>query len=91
MKEYDEDEAIAAMAAAIPENTLSEDDIYQVLDLIYDYYDENGQLDIDSDDDDDTDIAAMIQYIARFMKGRVSDENIKALVEAEIAYEESLF
>lgn len=94
MKEYDEDEAIAIMGKALGADAPSEEDIYQVLDLIFDYYDENGELDIDADADEDTDIDEMVSYIARYLKGKSSTvlppAQIKALVLAEIAYEDSL-
>lgn len=94
MKEYDEDEAIAMMRKALGADAPSEEDIYQVLDLIFDYYDENGELDIDADADEDTDIDEMVSYIARYLKGKsstvLSPAQIKALVLAEIAYEDSL-
>ena len=50
MKEYNETEAVALMAATLPENFRDTDAICEVLDLIYDYYDENGDLDIDADE-----------------------------------------
>lgn len=94
MKEYDEDEAIAIMGKALGADAPSEEDIYQVLDLIFDYYDENGELDIDADADEDTDIDEMVSYIARYLKGKsstvLSPAQIKALVLAEIAYEDCL-
>lgn len=94
MKEYDEDEAIAMMGKALGADAPSEEDIYQVLDLIFDYYDENGELDIDADADEDTDIDEMVSYIARYLKGKssavLSPAQIKALVLAEIAYEDNL-
>lgn len=94
MKEYDEDEAVRLMSGAIAPNTVSEDDIYQILDLIFDYYDENGELDIDADSDEDTDVDAMTDFIAKYLKGKseteISKEQIKLLVQAEIAYEDSL-
>lgn len=94
MKEYDEDEAIAKMGKALGADAPSEEDIYQVLDLIFDYYDENGELDIDADADEDTDIDDMVSYIARYLKGKsstvLSPAQIKALVLAEIVYEDSL-
>lgn len=94
MKEYDEDEAITLMGKALGEDAPSEEDIYQVLDLIFDYYDENGELDIDADTDADTDIDEMVSYIVRYLKGKsdveLSPAQIKTLVLAEIAYEDSL-
>lgn len=94
MKEYDEDEAISLMGRALGADAPTEGDIYQVLDLIFDYYDENGELDIDADADDDTDVDDMVSFIAKYLKGKsnaeLSTAQIKAMVLAEIAYEDSL-
>ena len=94
MKEYDEDEALKAMGAALGENAPSNEDLYQVLDLIFDYYGENGELEIDAEADDDTDIDEMVAFIAKYLKGKsdstLTTEQIKTLILAEIAYEDSL-
>lgn len=94
MKEYDEDEAIALMKNALGKDAPADDDIYQILDLIFDYYDENGELDIDAEADDDTDIEEMVDFIADYLKGKsqtvITRDQIKTLVLAEIAYEDSL-
>jgi len=94
MKEYDEDEAIALMKSALGPEAPADEDIYQVLDLIFDYYDENGELDINADADDETDIDEMTDFIAGYLKGKskssLTREQIKALVLAEVGYEDSL-
>ena len=95
MIEYNETEAVALMAAAVPENLRDIDAICEVLDLIYDYYDENGDLDIDADEYADEDIEDMTAYIMRcFAKNgpstEFSGEQISAMIRAEIQYEESL-
>ncbi len=97
MKEYDENKATAAMLAALADNRRDEDAVCEVLDLIYDYYEENGDLDINIDDDDDseTDIAGMVSFISRQLRRHpasvdFSAEEIEAMVRAEIAYEECL-
>ncbi len=85
------------MTAALPEERRNSDAAFEVLDLIYDYYDENGDLDIDcgDDDDDEPDIDGMVAYIARFMKKNsevaFTAEELAAMVRAEIEYENSLF
>lgn len=96
MKEYDEIEAVNLMMAALPESVRDTDSVCEVLDLIYDYYDDNGDLEIDLDDDDDNeDIAEMVDYIARMMAKNppamaFTDAEIAAMVKAEIEYENSL-
>ncbi len=95
MKEYNETEAVALMAATLPENLRDTDAICEVLDLIYDYYDENGDLDIDADEYADEDIEEMTGYImGYFSKNAPSTaftaEQVSAMIRAEIQYEESL-
>lgn len=95
MKEYNETEALARMCAVLPAECRDEDSVCEVLDLIYDYYEENGELDLDCDSDDDTDVADMVAYIARYFKKNApavafTDEQIAAMIAAEIEYEDSL-
>ena len=90
MKEYNETEAIALMSAVLPEE-LRDDDA----DLIYDYYEDNGDLDLDLEGDDEADINGMTAYISRFLRKNApavqfSDEHIAAMIAAEIEYENSL-
>ncbi len=95
MKEYDENEAVALMSKTLVPEKRNENAVCEVLDLIYDYYDENGDLDFNLDSDDDVDLDAMVSYIARYLRKNspeveFSDEEIAAMVKAEIEYEESL-
>lgn len=99
MEEFDEDKAAALMAAAsgmAPSDALNEAAL-EVLDLIYDYYDEHGDLDISLDDDDEPDaaVADIVAYVSRQLAKHpaavaLSPDALAAMVEAEIAYEESL-
>lgn len=96
MKDYDETEAIAAMLAVLRPDRRDEDAVYEILDLIYDYYEDNGDLDITLDDDEaETDIEAMVAAIAKQLRRHPESTNfdndeIKAMIEAETAYQESL-
>ncbi len=87
MKEYNETEAIALMSAVLPEELRDDDAVCEVLDLIYDYYEDKG--------DDEADINGMTAYISRFLRKNApavqfSDEHIAAMIAAEIEYENSL-
>lgn len=95
MKEFDENEAVAAMAAVLPEDKRDSDAVVEVLDLIFDYYDENGDLEIDVEDEDDTDIADMAEYVAKCLaknppEVHFSTDDITAMIRAELEYEDSL-
>lgn len=97
MKEYDEDEAVRLMCeAAGLEMSSAADTAVEVLDLIYDYYDANGELDISADDNNaDTDVEDVAAYIeAQFAKNApavaLTRSQIVAMIKAEVEYEESL-
>ncbi|MBO4942694.1 MAG: hypothetical protein J6C95_04630 [Muribaculaceae bacterium] len=96
MKDYDESEAIAMMLATLAKDRRNDDAAYEVLDLIYDYYEENGELDINMDEDDsETDFADMTSYIAKQLKRHPAEvdftvEEIEAMIRAEVEYEDSL-
>lgn len=99
MREFDESEAIAAMRAALEDNgsiTYDDDELLNLVDIIWDFYEQNGMLDIDLDDDCEEDdyIPDLIDYARRMIKkdknAHLSPDDIERLVLAEIAYEESL-
>lgn len=98
MKEFDENEAVAKMCAAIPADKRDNDSVCEVLDLIYDFYDENGMLDFDLDDDDSDDnarIADIVAYIEKMFARnapatKFTTAEITAMVTAETDYEDSL-
>lgn len=102
MQDYDDNKAIKAMSAVLEEGRRNEDAIYEVLDLIFDYYEENGEFDIDfseeedfDGDDNGVDTAAMVDFIAKYLKKHPAEvaftkDEILKMVEAELAYEETL-
>lgn len=101
MKEYDENTAINLMNAAAG-SAYSDDELLNIIDMIWDYYEQNGLLDpaldddndSDMDIDDDAELARITDYVTRMVKKdrhcHVSPDHIATLVEAEIDYEASL-
>lgn len=94
MKEYNENEAVEAMSAVLPEASRDTDSVCEVLDLIYDYYEENGELDID-DGEEETDVGAIVEYILKYFRKNAPEVNftpaqLADMVRAEIEYESSL-
>ena len=71
-----------------------DDQILNLIDIIFDYYDDNGGLDIDCDTDADDDIDAIAAHASALLtrdKGCIiRQEHIAPLVAAEIEYEISL-
>ncbi len=93
--EYNEDNAIAYMRSHVAGAEAYDDDqLLNLIDIIFDYYEENGDLDIDAEGDDDDDIEALAAHAAKLLakdKGNlIAREHIAPLVAAEIEYELSL-
>lgn len=97
--EYDEIKAVEFINAVLVENNRSaydEDEVLNVIDMIWDYYEENGLLDLDlADDDEDEDIEAdLVDYINRMLKkdkdAKVDPADVPLMVKAEIDYEDSI-
>lgn len=100
MKEFDENDAVDFMRSSLPEEdkTIYDDDqILNLIDIIWDYYEQNGLLDIDIDDDNDDNndiLPDLIEYAQRMVKkdrnSIISLEHIPILIEAELKYEDSI-
>lgn len=99
MNEYDEYAAIAEIKKALGEEAAknyTEDQLLNVIDMIWDFYEENGLLDIDGDEDmDESDIYDdLLTYVRRMLKkdkeSGILPEHIETIVKAEIEYENSL-
>lgn len=98
MAEYDEKAAVKAMRAAIDTDTASsypDDELINIIDIIWDWYDDNGLLDIDAEaDDEDVNVGELTAHVRRMLsKDKLSPiraEDIEPLVAAELAYEQSL-
>lgn len=95
--EYDEQKAVEFIRTKLPASSSQEyddDEILNVVDMIWDYYDENGFLDLDLDDDgpDELDINDLLSYVKKMIaKDRNSPLSIKdaeIIVKAELDYED---
>ena len=99
MKEFDESEAldfIRANAGSERVSAYSDDDLLNIVDMIWDYYEINGMLDIDADADDEEDSLPedITVYVKRMLKkdavAKVSADDVYDIVRAELSYEASL-
>lgn len=96
MKIFDEKEAIAFIRSNVDAAPLTDEDILDVIDAIFDFYDENGDLDIDFDEEDEDieledDEQAIIGYVVDALSDtELSKSLITDIVKAELAYEQSL-
>ena len=98
MKEVDEMEAIKAMRAALSAESSAlydDDELLNVIDIIWDWYDDQGLLDIDAEaDDEEVNTDALIKHVGKMIAkdsdSPVKREDIEPLVIAELRYEQSL-
>lgn len=97
--EFDENDAVdyirthidPAVAALYDDNEL-----LNLIDIIFDYYEANGLLDIDADDTDDPDVSVdeVAEYAARMLRrdkgARLDPKHAAPMIEAYFDYENSL-
>lgn len=98
--QYDESEAIKFIRDYMPEDVsgrYSDDEILNILDMIWDYYEDNGYLDISAVDDADNgtpDMAKIMAYIGKMLDkdklAVVDKSDVHYIVEGEFAYEKSI-
>ncbi len=96
---YEEDDAIRVIRETLSKeinDKFADDDIMEVVDSIWDYYEDNGLLSLDdiNDEDDEIDINAMAKEIFKTLhkngpKG-ITIEDISLIIKGEQAYEEGL-
>ena len=91
MKLYDEKEAVAFIRQRVA--NADEAVILDVIDAIYDYYDETDGLEIDFDEDDNSedtdDVAAICTYAVDAVKN-ADPALIESIIRAELDYQQSL-
>lgn len=94
---YDDEDAIAFIRKTLsPEQNkaLDDDDLYNVIDLVYEYYEDHGY----TNEDEDTEVLLDVDDICRYIKEIMAkddmepldDDLLETLVEAELDYEDSL-
>lgn len=98
MEEFDEQQAVAYMQQhATTTQPYTEDDLINLIDIIWDFYESQGLLKISFDDDDEdtpVDTAALVRYatkqLGRDKHNRIVPADVEPLVLAEMAYEATL-
>lgn len=93
MKFFDEKEAIAFIKNKCDITGLTDDDLLEIIDVIFDYYDETGELDLDFDDEDSEtpDVDSIYRYVIDKIDINALNDNIlRQIIQAELDYEESL-
>ena len=93
---YDEDEAVKFIWKLIPaelKEKINEDAINYVLDVVYDYYDENGLLDEDAVDETSIDEEEMPKFVVKAAKKDkidLNEDDIQLVLDGEYEYGKSL-
>lgn len=97
--EYDEQAAIDYIRTHIDAAMLddvSDDEILNLIDVVWDYYEDHGLLEmsIDDDLDDEADIDEMVKYvqkvIAKDKKSPLTPEAVDRMVRLEVEYEDTI-
>ena len=95
--EFDESAAVKFINERITNGKkYPEDEILNVIDMIWDYYESNGMLEIDDDEDDDEENLPehLIDYVkkmlARDPEAMIDPADVDDIVRAELDYEASL-
>lgn len=97
--EFDEQKAITLINLRLKEAgklPYEDDEVLNVIDMIWDYYEENGLLDVDADPDEDFDDveAEVVDYVVRMLRkdktAKVAAEDVPLMVKAEMEYEDSV-
>lgn len=94
---YDEEKAIAFIRNYLPEdkrNNYSDDDILFIIDCMWDFYEDNGFLDLSNDEDETIDFENLYKYLDKCIKQdgelHICEADLKCIIKGELDYEESL-
>ena len=93
--EYDEQDAVNYIINKVGSD-IDEDDILNIIDIIWDYYEDNGMLEISADLETDSQslvkdlISHVIEIISKDKSQTLTADVISKIILAELEYEESL-
>ena len=93
---YDEDDAVKFILKLVPDELkakIDDDVINYVLDVVYDYYDENGLLDEDAVDETSIDEEEMLKFVVKAAKKDkidLNEDDIQLVLDGEYEYGKSL-
>lgn len=93
---YDEDDAVKFILNFVPEEAkerINDEKIEYVLDVVYEFYDENGLIDEDSTEEASIDEEEMFKYILKCSKKdkmQLSEDDIRLILDGEYEYGKKL-
>lgn len=95
--DFDEQKAIEFIRKRLPNSAdpnIDDDEILNIIDMIFDYYEENGFCNVDADDDLELDVDDLLAYVKKMVAhdqdSPFSVEEVEAIVSAELEFEDSL-
>jgi len=93
---YDEDDAVKFILNFIPSEAkaqIDDEKIEYVLDVVYEFYEENGLIDEDSTEEASIDEEEMFKFILKCSKKdkiKLSEDDIQVILDGEYEYGKSL-
>jgi hypothetical protein len=93
---YDEDDAVKFILNFIPAEAkaqINDEKIEYVLDVVYEFYDENGLIDEDSTEEASIDEEEMFKFILKCSKKdkmKLSEDEVRLILDGEYEYGKSL-
>jgi len=93
---YDEDDAVKFILNYIPKEAkagINDEKIEYVLDVVYEFYDENGLIDEDSTEEASIDEEEMFKFILKCSKKdkmQLMEDEVRLILDGEYEYGKSL-
>ncbi len=93
---YDEDDAVKFILNFIPKEAkerINDEKVEYVLDVVYEFYDENGLIDEDSTEEASIDEEEMFNFILKCSKKdkiELSEDDVQLILDGEYEYGKSL-
>ena len=96
---FDEDDAVNFIRETLPESVsdkYSDDEILYVIDTIWDWYEKNGYLSLDTEVTDDglLDVEQLVAYVRKEIRNdkeiMMDPDDVGLIVKGELQYEESI-
>jgi oligoribonuclease (3'-5' exoribonuclease) len=93
---YDEDDAVKFILNYAPDDAkkrITDEKVEYMLDVVYEYYDENGLIDEESTDEASIDEEDMFKFILKCVKKdkmQISEDDIQLILDGEYEYGKSL-
>lgn len=93
--EFDENKAVDFINSRLGDKKYPADEVLNVIDMMYDYYEQNGMLDPDNDDDDADDIEKeLVEYVVKMLRrdklAQIDIADAPVIVKAELDYEDQI-